>query len=71
MIFRTSSSAAKVIAPAPFRYLGVFGAQLVQADWTFSGRSETSRRTITAGVNRSGYDKMVGNWIYKAPGLKL
>ena len=43
----------------------------VQADWTFSGRSETSRRTITAGVNRSGYDKMVGNWIYKAPGLKL
>jgi len=65
------TDAAKGIQPVPFRYLGVFGAQLEQADWTFSGRSETSRRTITAGVNRSGYDKMVGNWIYKAPGLKL
>lgn len=62
---------AKKIPPTPFRYLGVLGAQLEKADWTFSGRSETSRRTITAGVNRSGYDKMVGNWIYKAPGLKL
>jgi len=65
------TDAAKGVPPVPFRYLGVFGAQLEKSDWTFSGRSATSRRTITAGVNRSGYDKMVGNWIYKAPGLKL
>lgn len=75
MVFCFESSrptdAAKGIPPMPFRYLGVFGAQLEKADWTFSGRSSTSRRTITAGVNRSGYDKMVDNWIYKAPGLKL
>jgi len=75
MVFCFSSGrptdGARQVAAAPFGYLGVFGAQLVQADWTFSGRSETSRRTITAGVNRTGYDKMVGNWIYKAPGLKL
>jgi hypothetical protein len=62
---------AKAVAPVPFRYLMIVGAQLEQADWTFSGRSETSRRTITASVNRSGYDKMTANWIYKAPGLLL
>jgi hypothetical protein len=62
---------SKSIAPVPFRYLMIAGAQLEQSDWTFSGRSETSRRTITASVNGSGYAKMTKNWIYKAPGLLL
>ena len=61
----------KNILPFPFRYLGVFGAQLEETDWTFSGRSTSSRRTITAGVNRSGHAKMVDNWIYRSPGSKL
>ena len=65
------SDQAKKVNPIPFRYVGVFGAQLEMDDWTFSGRSETSRRTITAGVNRSGYNKMAKNWIYKAPGLRI
>ena len=60
---------AKGVQPFPFHYRGVFGAQLEQADWTFSGRSEISRRTITASVNKSGYLKMTRNWIYKAPDL--
>ena len=55
------------IMPRPFLFLGVFGAELTKADWTFSGRSATSRRTITVGVNASGYQKMSQNWIYKAP----
>ena len=59
----------KGVEPFPFCYRGVFGAKLEQADWTFSGRSENSRRTITASVNGSGYKKMTGNWIYKAPDL--
>lgn len=55
-------------APAiPFRFLNVYGAKLTQNDWNYSGRSETSRRTITASVNRSGYEKMTRNWIYQAP----
>lgn len=62
---------AKNIAPKPFEYLAVLGAQLVKEDWTFAGRSATSRRTITAAVNKSGYAKMAANWIYKKPGLKL
>lgn len=51
----------------PFRFLMVVGAQLTKADWKFAGRSETSRRTITASVTDTGYQKMMNNWIYKAP----
>jgi hypothetical protein len=52
--------------PKPFRFVKVIGAELEKSDWQFSGRSETSRRTITASVKRSGFDKMEANWIYRA-----
>ena len=61
----TSSDAGKGIAPKPFRFVKVVGSLITKSDWNFSGRSETSRRTITASVNRSGYDKMDANWIYR------
>lgn len=61
---------AKGIEPKPFQFLMVLGAQLAQSDWKFSGRSITSRRTITASVTPSGYAKMMDNWIYKSPGLE-
>jgi hypothetical protein len=64
-----TSDARKGIKKAPFRFLMVAGALLSKDDWQFAGRSETSRRTITASVKRSGYDKMMANWIYKAPAL--
>jgi hypothetical protein len=54
------------IPPKPFRFVKVVGAQLEKSDWQFSGRSATSRRTITASVKRSGFDKMEANWIYRA-----
>jgi hypothetical protein len=57
---------ANNVLPAPFKFLLVAGAQLTKDDWQFSGRSETSRRTITASVTRSGYDKMMKNWIFKS-----
>lgn len=57
------------IAPKPFRFLRVAGAQLTEDDWQFAGRSETSRRTITATVKNSGYRKLMANWIYNAPGM--
>jgi hypothetical protein len=60
------SDAAKAIAPYPFQFVKVVGARITKADWLFSGRSETSRRTITASVTRSGYEKMMANWIYEA-----
>jgi hypothetical protein len=48
-------------APKPFKFIKVVGAQLANSDWQFSGRSATSRRTITASVKRSGFDKMEAN----------
>ncbi len=57
------------IAPRPFRFLLVAGARLALEDWRFSGRSDTSRRTITASVTRSGYEKMMANWIYRSPAV--
>lgn len=61
--------AAKEIAPRPFKFVMVLGARITKDDWLFAGRSETSRRTITASITKSGYDKMMANWIYKAPDL--
>jgi hypothetical protein len=65
-IYDSNRVADELLDPRPFKFLGVVGAELVMSDWLFSGRSETSRRTITASVTRSGYDKMMANWIYKA-----
>lgn len=62
---------SKGIDPKPFRFLRVVGAQLGESDWQFAGRSETSRRTITAAVKDSGYRKLMANWIYNAPDLPL
>ncbi len=65
MVFVFDSNTARDplsdIGPKPFRFVGVYGAQLTKNDWNFSGRSETSRRTITASVTRSGYNKMTSN----------
>jgi len=62
----TARDASQGTAPKPFRFVKVVGAELKKSDWNFSGRSETSRRTITASVTRSGFDKMEANWIYRA-----
>lgn len=62
----TSRDAGMGIPAKPFRFTKVVGAKLEKSDWQFSGRSATSRRTITAGVKRSGFEKMEANWIYRA-----
>jgi hypothetical protein len=62
----SARDASRDIGPKPFRFLKVVGAQLKKSDWAFSGRSETSRRTITASVTRTGYDKIEANWIYRS-----
>ena len=69
MVFHFDSNTAndgqKGIAPKPFRFKGVYAARLEKEDWNFSGRSEASRRTITASVNRNGTRKMKANWVYE------
>jgi hypothetical protein len=54
--------------PRPFQFLKVVGAKIQKSDWAFSGRSATSRRTITASVTRNGYEKMEANWLYRHSG---
>jgi hypothetical protein len=61
----TVSDTRKDISPKPFCFVGVYAAKLEKADWTFSGRSGASRRTITASVNQHGVAKMRENWIYR------
>lgn len=57
---------ANNVAPKPFRFIKVVGAELTKSDWKFAGRSATSRRTITASVTTEGAAKMDANWIYRA-----
>lgn len=70
MVFVFDSNRPVDLEPRPFRFLKVVGAQLTKDDWLFSGRSEGSRRTITASVTDSGYQKMIANWIYQASSLR-
>ncbi|HIJ67994.1 MAG TPA: hypothetical protein HPP57_00650 [Deltaproteobacteria bacterium] len=69
MVFVFESNTARDvglgISPRPFKFRKVVGAKIDKSDWQFSGRSAaTSRRTITASVTTSGYNKMEANWIY-------
>ena len=61
----TSRDTSQDIGPKPFRFKGVYIARIEKEDWTFSGRSGASRRTITASVNKSGREKMMANWVYE------
>lgn len=61
----TARDAGLGLSPRPFKFKKVIGAKISKSDWQFSGRSETSRRTITASVTTSGYNKMEANWIYR------
>jgi hypothetical protein len=54
-------------SPIPFSFVKVVGAKLSKKDWQYSGRSEASRRTITATVKKEGCAKMEKNWIYRDP----
>jgi hypothetical protein len=65
MVFVFDGNRPKDTIPRPFRFITVAGSQLSKSDWLFSGRSATSRRTITASVADSGYTKMINNWIYR------
>ena len=70
MVFVFDSSAPREVARGmpfkPFRFVKVVGAKITKQDWNLSGRSATSRRTITASVTRTGFDKMEANWLYRA-----
>lgn len=61
----TSNDQKKNIPPKSFKFTAVYAAKLKEEDWAFSGRSKTSRRTITASVTQPGVKKMKANWVYE------
>jgi hypothetical protein len=69
MVFHFGSNTAadrhKEIPTKKFGFKGVYATQPEQEDWNFSGRSATSRRTITASVNKKGVKKMKDNWVFQ------
>ncbi|MCX6842314.1 MAG: hypothetical protein NTX53_08560 [candidate division WOR-3 bacterium] len=65
------NDAAKSVPPRRFRFVEVLGERLKKSDWLFAGRKGESRRTITASVTKSGYDKMSANWVYRDASLLL
>jgi len=40
---------------------------LQKSDWKEQPRGDQSRRTATATILQSGYEKMESTWIYRAP----
>lgn len=54
---------------APTRFVRVLCANLEESDWSFSGRSPTSRRTITASILQSGLVKLTRRPLYQDPTL--
>jgi hypothetical protein len=69
-VFQSGRLGPRVKGTPAFKFLLVTGGLLSKADWLFSGRSETSRRTITASVSRAGTARMLENWIYKSKELR-
>ncbi len=74
LVFTFSSSRRRDVVEGhvlrPFRFIEVLGSKLGEDDWSYAGRSSTSRRTITASVRKSGYRKMKRNWVYRAAGVE-
>ena len=51
----------------PIRFVQVLAANLDEDDWSHSGRSDESRRTITSSIVGSGMHKLRSNPIYEDP----
>lgn len=51
----------------PLTFMEILAADLAHEDWSFSGRSGTSRRTPTASIVKSGLAKLRANPVYRAP----
>lgn len=51
----------------PIRFVQVLAATLDEDDWSHSGRSEDSRRTITSSIVASGMHKLRSNPVYEDP----
>lgn len=70
LIFRYVEDARSGVSPSerkPLEFVQVLCAHITHDEWSFSGRSGTSRRTITASITEAGMDKLRSNPIYQHP----
>ncbi len=69
LIFRYTidTETQPVEARAATQIVQVLAAQLVDEDWSFSGRRGSSRRTPTASINAQGMHKLRSNPVYQRP----
>lgn len=69
MVFRYTVGEQENGENVPLTFIEILCAQLLQTDWSFSGRRGESRRTPTASITRSGVEKLRDNFIYRIPGV--
>lgn len=69
MIFRyvVDTTTEPVEDRCPTEFVEVLAAELQEDDWSFSGRTGNSRRTITASVNIRGTAKLRSNAVFRNP----
>lgn len=71
MVFRYAIGEQEERASTSLTFLEVLCAKLDQADWSFSGRSGTSRRTPTASITATGVEKLRNNFLYRLPDVGI
>lgn len=71
MVFRYAIGEQEEGASTALTFLEVLCAKLDQADWSFSGRSGTSRRTPTASITAAGVEKLRNSFLYRLPDVGI
>ncbi len=69
--YRIDAETEPPIDREPTKFERVLCAKLEEADWSFSGRSATSRRTPTASIRKSGVEKLEAHPVYLDPDYGL
>ena len=69
MVFRYAVGKQDDSETVPLTFIEILCAKLTKADWSFSGRGGTSRRTPTASITQAGVEKLRNNFLYRLPGV--
>lgn len=71
MVFRYAIGEQANGESFPLTFVEILCAKLERADWSFSGRKGTSRRTPTASITASGVEKLRNNFLYRLPDVGI
>ena len=69
MVFRYIVGQQNDNQMVPLTFVEILCAKLTKKDWSFSGRTGTSRRTPTASITTAGVEKLRKNFLYRLPGF--